>query len=463
MKSSRQFILCTAFLFVFLAGSFSQPYVKVEDDHFILGREPYYYAGVNMWYAFYLGATPEGRIRLMQEFDTLASSGITNIRISGGTEKTALTKAFGKALQLSPGIYDTALLEGLDFTLAEMGKRKMKAVIYLTNFWPWSGGMSQYVSWATGKTIPDPDLGTDWRDWQVFMDFSASFYSSAEANTLFRNHIRMLANRVNTYTGIAYKDDPAIMAWELANEPRPCADVPVKPVNIPAFITWAQQTAVFIHSVDPNHLVTTGTEGKVGCKQDTAIFMQLHRCQGIDYATFHLWAKNWGWFDCNNSGQTLENSKEKAIEYINLHISMAGKLGKPITLEEFGLERDSCHALPGTPVTARDYYLEALLGKVYEDASGGGPMAGTNIWAWGGFGIPHPAGKVLDYPGAFVGDPLGEMQGLNSIYAGDVSTLRILQEHACKMQMLIGKRIMQNAKVEGLGACKRCKDSIGPN
>jgi mannan endo-1,4-beta-mannosidase len=439
MKIFKRFTVYLVFLFVFTAVSFSQSYVKVEDDHFILNREPYYYAGVNMWYAFYLGATPEGRERLMHELDTLSSSGITNIRISGGTEKTALTRAFKKAMQLSPGVYDTALLEGLDFALAEMGKRNMKAVIYLTNFWPWSGGMSQYVSWVTGKTIPDPDLGTDWRDWQKFMDYSASFYSSAEANTLFRNHIRMLVNRVNTFTGIAYKDDPAIMAWELANEPRPCPDVPVGPVNIPAFITWAHQTAAFIHSVDPNHLVTTGTEGKVGCKQDTAIFMQLHHCTGIDYATFHLWAKNWGWFDCNNTGQTLENSKQKAIEYIDLHISMAEKLGKPITLEEFGMERDSCHALPGTPVTARDCYLEALLGKVYENASNDGPLAGTNIWAWGGFGKPHPIEKVLDNPGAFLGDPLGEMQGLNSVYVSDTSTLNMLKAHADSMRVLAGE------------------------
>jgi mannan endo-1,4-beta-mannosidase len=439
MKIFRQSLLTITFLLVCISGSLSQSFVKVEGNHFVLDRTPYYFAGVNMWYAFYLGATPEGRTRLMHELDTLVSSGITNIRISGGTEKTALSHAFKKALQLSPGVYDTTLLVGLDFALAEMGKRNMKAVIYLTNFWPWSGGMSQYVSWATGKQIPDPDLGTDWRDWQVFMDFSASFYTNAEANDLFRNHIRMLANRINTFTGIAYKDDPAIMTWELANEPRPCADVPAGPVNIPAFISWAHQTAAFIHSVDPNHLVTTGTEGKVGCKQDTAIFMQLHNCPDIDYTTFHLWAKNWGWFDCNNPGKTLEDSKQKAIEYINLHISLAGKLGKPVTLEEFGLERDSCMALPGTPVTARDYYLGALLGRVYEKASGHGPLAGTNIWAWGGFGKPHPIEKVLDHPGAFVGDPLGEMQGLNSVYAGDSTTLRIVQEHALKMQGLMGE------------------------
>jgi mannan endo-1,4-beta-mannosidase len=438
-KRSRLF---AGFLFLcfWFAGASGQAFVKTEGSCFTLDNKPYYFTGTNMWYAFYLGATPKGRMRLVHELDTLRSSGITNIRISGGTEQSALTQALKKAMQVSPGIYDSSLLRGLDFTLAEMGKRGMKAVIYLTNFWPWSGGMSQYVSWVTGKTIPDPDITGDWREWQKFMDFSASFYTNDKANVLFRNHITSIVNRVNTYNGVIYKNDPVIMAWELANEPRPCPDVPVGPINIHAFLTWAHETAAFIHSVDPNHLVTTGTEGKVGCKQDISIFIQLHNNKSIDYATFHLWAKNWQWFDCNNISGTLEHSKQKAADYVNLHVAMAAGLGKPITLEEFGIERDSCLAGPGTPVTARDNYLQTLLGQVYDNASSGGSLAGTNIWAWGGFGIPCPPLQVLDNPGAFLGDPLGEMQGLNSIYVSDTSTLKILRNHADLMHSLPVKK-----------------------
>ena len=97
----------------------------------------------------------------------------------------------------------------------------MKAVLYLNNFWQWSGGMSQYVAWFNGKPVLDPDVTGDWNS---FMDDSAAFYREPKAQEAFRFAVKQLVTRKNTVNGRAYTDDPTIMSWQLANEPRPGSD-----------------------------------------------------------------------------------------------------------------------------------------------------------------------------------------------------------------------------------------------
>ena len=55
------------------------------------------------------------------------------------------------------------------------------------------------------------------------------------------------------------RDEPAIMAWELMNEPRCSGDFSASKLQ-----HWIERTAEFLKSVDPNHLVTVGTEGFFG-------------------------------------------------------------------------------------------------------------------------------------------------------------------------------------------------------
>jgi endo-1,4-beta-mannosidase len=216
-------------------------FVAVEDGRFTLDGQPHPFAGVNFWQAMNLGA--EGnRAQLLAELDRLQALGVSNVRVMAASEgPNGEPQRLSPALMTAPGEYDPAVLDGLDFLLAELGRREMRAVLVLNNFWQWSGGMAQYVAWAEGSAIPYPG------DWERFQAYAARFYACADCQRWYRQHIETLLQRTNPYTGLPYRDDPTIFAWELANEP----------LRYPQ--RWVDDTAAFIQALDPNHLVTTGT------------------------------------------------------------------------------------------------------------------------------------------------------------------------------------------------------------
>ena len=63
------------------------------------------------------------------------------------------------------------------------------------------GPVMQYIQWA-GAEGHDP------------------FFTDPDVKPLFKNHIDVMVNRRNTINNRLYKDDPAIFAWDLMNEPR---------------------------------------------------------------------------------------------------------------------------------------------------------------------------------------------------------------------------------------------------
>ena len=407
-------------------------FITVNGTNFLLDGKPYYFVGTNFWYGCYIGSPGEtgDRERLLRELDFLNEHGITNLRVLAASENASTKNLLRPAITISPGVYNEELLEGLDFLLAEMGKRGMHAVVFLNNYWEWSGGMVQYNNWFGGTEIPDltaPDA-----DWNKFMNLSASFYRNHEANEYFKEYIKMIITRKNKFTGKNYYEDTAIMAWQLANEPRP-GNGELGNVYIQNYYDWIDSTSAYIHSIDPNHLVTTGSEGYYGSNASAEYYMKAHSTKDIDYLTFHLWAKNWGWFRANDMEGTYPGTEEKALEYIRNHIEYAKQVGKPLTLEEFGLGRDYEKTAEDTPTSYRDKYFQTIFDLIYENAKNGAPIAGTNIWSWGGEARATNQDAKYSKGDPFTGDPPQEPQGLNSIFNTDESTLRIIKIHSEKM------------------------------
>jgi len=370
------------------------------------------------------------RDRLKRELDRLRGLGVGNVRLLGSSEASPLRGSISIATFRDRGTdYNRSLLEGLDFALAEMGRREMKAVIYLTNFWEWSGGMMTYLYWTNGGRYLD--MNDPAHPWPEFPDFVSQFYASPPAVAMYHDYLRAVVTRTNSVTGQAYADDPAIMAWQLANEPRPAGSEAVGRPNLPAYNAWVQGTARLIKSLDPNHLVSTGSEGLKGCIESAQCVTDAHAIPEIDYLTAHIWPQNWSWVDPADIAGTWSRAESLTREYLAQHVDIAGRIGKPLVIEEFGFPRDGASFDPASTTTFKDRFYRLIYEGALAGARNGGPVAGTNFWAWNGEGrAVHPDHRFRAGDTAYLGDPPHEPQGWYGVFDSDASTQAVVRAHA---------------------------------
>lgn len=396
-------------------------FIKVNDKgQFIRDGQPYYYVGTNFWYGAILGSEGEGgnRERLHKELDFLKNIGINNLRVLVGADgENGVKTRVEPSLQVAPGVYNDTILAGLDYFMNELRKRDMTAVLYLNNSWEWSGGYSMYLQWSGhGKAVVPAVDG-----WPAFMEYVKLFQQSDSAKALFASYVKDIVTRTNRYNKIKYVDDPTLMSWQIGNEPRAFSDDNKEP-----FAQWMADVALLIKSLDPNHMVSSGSEGLWGCENDITLFEKIHADANIDYLNIHVWPYNWGWVKADSLMELLPQAKENTKKYIDEHMMVAKKYRKPIVLEEFGFPRDGFKFSKEASTNARDEYYRYVFDLIRQDRENGGLFAGCNFWAWGGFARQVPEHVYWEKGDDYMGDPAQEEQGLNSVFATD-TTVEIIK------------------------------------
>lgn len=427
----KQFLLLTVLLFL-LGACAPKPaehsFIKVNaDGQFVRDGKPYYFVGTNFWYGAILGSEGEGgnRERLHKELDFLKSIGINNLRVLVGADgENGIKTRVEPSLQVAPGVYNDTILAGLDYFMNELRERDMTAVLYLNNSWEWSGGYSVYLQWSGHGDAVVPAVD----GWPAYMEYVKQFPQSDSAKTLFANHVNYIVSRTNRYNQIKYVDDPTIMSWQIGNEPRAFSDENKEP-----FARWMADVAAQIKSLDPNHMVSSGSEGSWGCEMDMNLFEKIHADPNINYLNIHIWPYNWSWVKADSLTELLPRAKENTKKYIDDHMVIARKYSKPIVLEEFGFPRDGFSFSKEAPTTARDEYYRYVFDLIRQDRESGGLFAGCNFWAWGGFAGQNPDHVFWEKGDDYTGDPAQEQQGLNSVFATD-STIEIIKAENRKLQ-----------------------------
>lgn len=398
-------------------------FVTVRDGDFYIGDSVYRVAGTNMWYGAVLGSTGRGgdRARLGRELDRLRGLGVNNLRVLVGAEgRENVPSHIMPVLQTAPGVYNDTVLDGLDYLMAELEKRGMTAVLYLNNAWEWSGGYGEYLHWAGEATPPDPTLD----GYRQYVDYVARFVHSDSAKAMAARHVKYIVGRTNRYTGEPYSSSKALMSWQIANEPRAfAADSATKA----AFAEWIAGQAALIRSLDPNHLVSTGSEGAVGCEGDIDLWTAIHSNPDIDYGIIHIWPANWGWVRRDSLVADVGRACAMAHDYVADHAARMKAVGKPLVIEEFGYPRDGMSYAPGSPTEGRDCFYSYIFSLVSDSAL----AQGCNFWAWGGEAVPpHDTWRLGD---PYTGDPAQEPQGLYSVFDADSSTVGIIRAFAARL------------------------------
>jgi mannan endo-1,4-beta-mannosidase len=436
MKQKNIFhIALLTFAFVFFTfpvkmAAQSSAFVYVKNNKFYADNKPYYFIGTNYWYGSLLGLEKnrkKGIDRLRGELDFLRANGVSNLRIMAGAEGSGMINGVIRVappLQPEAGKFDETILDGLDLVLAEMGKRNMKAVVFFSNNWEWSGGFQQYLAW--NKQVPD-DRKTRKLTWDEQRDIVAQFYACEPCKENYNKQVNLILNRTNKYNNKKYTEDPAVMAWELANEPRP-----MRPASNEAYKNWVSDVAAMIKSKDKNHLVTIGHEGYIGT-EDMKLYEEINADKNLDYLTIHIWAKNWGWFKEDKVAEGFPNVVKKALDYIDRHLIVAKKLNKPLVIEEFGLPRNNQSFDINSPTSLRDSYYEKIFAILAQHSETQGNLAGAAFWAFGGTARPIENQVFWKKGDEYTGDPPMEEQGLNTVFDSDKSTWKIIKRYGKRL------------------------------
>ncbi|HEY3994013.1 MAG TPA: hypothetical protein VGM01_14190 [Ktedonobacteraceae bacterium] len=215
-------------------------FVTRSGSQLLLNGQPFRFAGPNIYWLGLEENTGSGICRgvskeacgypsQFQVNDALATAkemGATVVRAH------SLGVSVGCSLCIEPslGHFNATALKHVDYAIKMAGEMGLRLVIPLVdNYHYYHGGKHTF---------------TDWRG----ISNENQFYTNKTVINDFEQYISTILNHVNSYTGIAYKDDPTILAWEEGNEL----------TNVP--VSWVSTLADYLKSIDPHHLVAFGAQ-----------------------------------------------------------------------------------------------------------------------------------------------------------------------------------------------------------
>lgn len=311
---------------------------------------------------------PDGSNRWPDEFETEDVLGTLHQMGSLATRSFGLsvwTHGEVDCHLLGPGRYSEDAFLAYDRVLAVAGRLGIRVIFPFldSHSFPRVRGIDEFSAWRSKSGF--------------------EFWTDAQLKDDFKRLIHDVLNRRNRFTGMLYKDDPAILAWQPGNELD--SYFPDRgrtwEEGLDALTPWTLEMAAFLKQEDPNHLVM-----EAGGRRD--VYLDDPNVDLLSDHYYEYWNKLFG------KPWELAPIHQQSMEHID------GR--KPLIVDEFGLaslpnlrslmqaiEDSGC--VGGLLWSVRGHRRD---GGFYEHNEGGTPV---NSYHWPGFstGEPYKEREVL--------------------------------------------------------------------
>jgi hypothetical protein len=328
-----------------------QGVVYREGTHFYVDGGVYYFAGANCYDLFTMEE---------DDIDTrmaeMASDGIKVVRTWGWNHED------WHGFEKQKGVYDENQFMLFDYVMEAARANGIRIVIVLEGYWEAYGGIDTRLEW---EGLASGDHAS-----------RSVFFKNAGCKQQYKNYAAHFVNRINSISGMPYREDPVLFAWQLMNEPRYQNATPNENPTGETFRSWVDEMAGYIKSLDPNHMVSLGIEGhesRYGFGGDEGNpFIYSHQSPYIDYTTAHPYPTE-EWADLS-----LAETEELLRAWIS---DSHGAVGKPFVMDEFNVHSTKVN---------RSQWWEAIFNVLEDDEA-----AGSCFWEYEGrnqesnFGASH--------------------------------------------------------------------------
>ena len=306
----------------------SELFIKKNGASLLLGKNIFLPKGVNSYDLAYKSTQ-----QIDNALKNLSELGVNTVRFwlfGDGNED---------GFQPQVGVMNEDRFENADYLIAQATKYNIRLIPVLLNNWTDYGGEQQYLKW----------IG-------VGPNNQEAFYTNPKAMQLFENYINHVLSRKNTVNGLAYSEDPTIMAWEIINEPRFSADN-----DSQVFVQWFSEITNYIKQQDSNHLITVETDTNFVNQNRQLEVRNLCGALLVDICSAHIYL--------NIEGRDVYADKNEVESNLQQYIKVTNEDDKPFILGEIGVSKAT---LP---------FNEKPLG-VLNDILSSSKGVGALIWNW---------------------------------------------------------------------------------